>query len=555
MRKGEREPVNQWRVDDDYDVDFRVLYEVINLVSPPGANDLNRDPPPVWWLANPSKEDKVDRRLADLVGPVRQELQKLINAVEGELAVALLELSLFHPDDPKGKHFFSFLLGPEKCLVRYISLINDNVKDRNSQRPLIPNGNLYESPYFTKSYHRSGAASELTDNDAVALVEYFAREEDEADFDTLCKSIKSTFDSVLLKILTTCTPGEDIPRLIAPNFAALIPLLRPAAYHDMEEVKFHEKIRGGGLFLYGERRQAKPRSENGHPNSRSRKQDKGMIFLLKPRHAMLRGIMGVSYSKVDYVRREILAEQSANRANAHEILKFVIAISSQSPPSMLSLIRGYFTFLFPLRTDSVAQQVRSLPFVHCTDLEDATLSLRVIVLAAYDVAGALRATYPLLGNLGSEEAFANFVTESLRNYREALDIADISGHLFSRPLEAKHMWGFFGALVCAFKNTLQHNNFADGKKITISLSQDKTSLVVRNSRLPDDINAIRVPEYPDRGANSLVAFSYYVSRYRKDLVPLTKADSQPNDYFMVDQQDPKFFCTSIPMPESQNANN
>jgi len=549
MRKSASKSLRYRRVPEEYDLDLDVLYDAINTASPPGTSALQGVPTRFWWLADPSNVNATDPRLAPSISEISGQLRRLVNAVKPELKVALLELSLFHPDDPRGTRFFSFLLGQPASLTCYLKLIEQNLSAKESRGPLIPNGFLYDSPFYTKFYgERKNPSTEVDGSAGVVLVEYASGNSPEAKFEELCEMIDRTFDSVVNEILGTCVSGPLGSRPINGNFAALIPLLRPAASHDASTALLRDRVRGGGLFLYGERN-PESATEQGVVAGRQEYRSEATSFLLKARHALVRGIMGVSYSRVDQIRRENIAAQSTNLANAHEIRKFIIAISSSSPRSMLSLIRAYFTFLFPIRSDSTTRQIRSLPFVRCGDLDETTTSLRIIVLAAFDVAAVLRATYSLLGNPPSEQVFDDFMETSLNNYRDALDLSGFEDYKFRRSLTKEEMWGFCGALVCAFRNTLEHADFEHGKKIAVTWSRERAAIVVQNSRLPDEISGAQAPRESDPGANSLVAFSYYLGRYKKDHVPITRVSDQPNSYFMVDPDDISRFLTVIPMPE------
>jgi len=541
-------------IEEGLDIDFPLLYGVIDRIATPvrvifksdrdaeargGESEQTaqeaeaQEPRTRWWLADATGKEPLDAALVGSADEVRRQLQNLVEAVKPELKVALLELSLFHPDDPHGREFFSFLLGPIAGLHSYMKLIDRNTKSKE-YGPLIPNGYLYESPYFTKTYDGFGVASaELAGDDALVLIRYTAREEAREGFTGLCEQIENTFDDVMREVLPTCGDCSGPRRPIMANFSALVPLLRPAAYYA-HEVDIHERIRGGGLFLYGERERGTSPSRVDDPRREDDEHDRPAAFLLKPRHVILRGIMAASYSRVDQSRRESLAAQSANLVNAHEIRKFVAQISEASPRSMLDLIRSYFAFLFPIEPNPISILIRHLPFASCGDDLDSTSSLRKIVAAGYEVAAVLSAALWAIGRTVSEQVFSNDINARLKYYRTALEMNDLQESQLQ--LNFENSWAFFGAIVCASRNALEHADF--NHHIQLLTSPDESRLMIRNRRTDRDFSLGITSGDSKRGAHTFAALEYYVNFYCKTVRPA----------MTLDLDDPHYYCTTIPLP-------
>ena len=218
-----------------------------------------------------------DIRLPDLqlelsqedVENVNKQIIDLIKQLKGyKFQAALIEISLFDPRDPEGSAFHTFIYAPSKELLKsYMKEMKINASETKKRGPIIPDSNLYDFPLLQLDYPDSDSdsvAAPMLDsnsqevylfivsqkiyrdvNEKKKVENYVSTAEDVKDFVT--NFFTGLQDNVFKKRDKNSSYQSNFLNI---NTAMLIPLLRPAGLLKDGLYK-EDRLRGGGLFLYG----------------------------------------------------------------------------------------------------------------------------------------------------------------------------------------------------------------------------------------------------------------------------------------------------------------
>lgn len=199
--------------------------------------------------------DEIRLKLLDF----KKGLVHLLCNTEVPFYPLFIELSLFDPMDKSGKTFYSLLFSDdESVLSTYYSemgcnLTESNISDR-PRSPIIPNKHLHEYIYY--SLHiENGKKSNIffnqinPDSKFIKIGHYNIDNANSAILvetkEELSKSICGFLEDISDRSFSALNNKNGT---YLYNYAALIPLFRPAATFKGE----HERIyNGGGLFVYG----------------------------------------------------------------------------------------------------------------------------------------------------------------------------------------------------------------------------------------------------------------------------------------------------------------
>jgi hypothetical protein len=451
------------------------------------------------------------------------------------LSIALLELALFSPDDPAEGRFFSFLIGIPETIASYLKVIDANVRDAANRPPLIPSPRLYDIPYWAKAYEEPVQTSPIDlESAAIHLVRYAIDDVGQATFAEVAYSVELTFDKAMHELYPDRTS-----RGLGADFATLVPIFRPAA---QRQAGLGERIRGGGLFIYGRR------EGEWWPIDQEPAVQRNDILRVGPAtvssqlwQGLMKGIMGVSYSRVDQARRERDSRDSAFIANAHEINKFVSRIHASSPLVMLDLIRVYFQFMFSSdRKYDLLSYLNEIPFLSIIRAKKGRLFLDEIIANAFLVAAVLESALYAIGRSGitpDTQTFESDLRGRLAEYAHRLEsTVPHSAPRFGR----EDQWLFFGALVCVFKNTLQHDDTSRPISVALLASDH---LLVRNGRVADNATTSKDQASDPKGTRpgkTVDAVRHWVRLYSSLGAEEVDMDLDPMDPFM--------YQTFVPLP-------
>ncbi|HCY75779.1 MAG TPA: hypothetical protein DHV28_07640 [Ignavibacteriales bacterium] len=189
----------------------------------------------------------------------KNELIHILSTTEVPFYPFFIELSLFDPEDRTGKTFYSLLFSDnENALSSYFYQMGCNLTEANisarPRSPIIPNKHLHEYIYYSlhieTNTHNNIYFNELQpDSDWMSIGHYnIDNAKDELLVETkeeLSRSISGFLQDVSDQF-TVCLKNENGRHIY--NYAALIPLFRPAATFKGEDERIYN---GGGLFVYG----------------------------------------------------------------------------------------------------------------------------------------------------------------------------------------------------------------------------------------------------------------------------------------------------------------
>lgn len=202
----------------------------------------------------------IPKDIKDSMLDFKKGLIRILCSTEVTFVPLFIELSLFDPEDRTGKTFYSLLFSDNKeALSSYYVQMGCNLTERNisarPRSPIIPNRHLHEYIYYSLHIEEQENNHNLYFNEINpdstwmtlghyniddAKSELFAETKEE-----LSKSISGFLQDVSDDSLSHLAVANGKHRY---NYAALIPLFRPAAAFkgDIERI-----YNGGGLFIYG----------------------------------------------------------------------------------------------------------------------------------------------------------------------------------------------------------------------------------------------------------------------------------------------------------------
>jgi hypothetical protein len=202
----------------------------------------------------------IPKDIKDSMLDFKKGLIHILCSTEVTFIPLFIELSLFDPEDRTGKTFYSLLFSDNKdALSSYYVQMGCNLTETHistrPRSPIIPNRHLHEYIYYSLHIEDQGDNQNLFFNEINpdstwmtlghyniddAKSELFAETKEE-----LSKSISGFLQDVSDDSISYLSVKNGKHRY---NYAALIPLFRPAAAFkgDIERI-----YNGGGLFIYG----------------------------------------------------------------------------------------------------------------------------------------------------------------------------------------------------------------------------------------------------------------------------------------------------------------
>jgi hypothetical protein len=247
-----------------------------------------------WRLNDINIDENIKHGMLDF----KKELIHILCSTEVPFSPVFIELSLFDPEDRTGKTFYSLLFSDnEKALSSYFYQMGCNLTEASisprPRSPIIPNKHLHEYIYYSLHIEAKAESdfyfTELqSDSDWMSIGHYnIDNAKDELLVETkeeLSRSISGFLQDVSDQLIT-CFRNENGKHLY--NYAALIPLFRPAATFKGE----HERIyNGGGLFVYG---------HLSDPNKEDR-------FILEVQSNITKSIFQTSHSQIAFDEKDTL---------------------------------------------------------------------------------------------------------------------------------------------------------------------------------------------------------------------------------------------------------
>lgn len=485
---------------------------------------------------------------------LREILDVITQVLKGDQFVvkpSFVELSIFDPEDTTCTSFYSVLFGKASVIETYLREMNQNIaiegiEDEDSRGALLPSPSFYNAAHYSKIYDNEDRmkCESWDDSDVSVYVAAYnvppeaSKNLGKDDSNKIRQQINAFFDVVMEDVLHDSN-GES-----EANLALLVPITRPVGAVTDEIKEQKEKLRGGGLFVFGKIERGPSEFEE-----KVYKPERTAIRLLS---ILNRAVMVVSQTRVETAKALDYLHEHAYDAQGHELKKLIPWIMPKTPEIVFANIRMYFYTLFAVSEKDVDkiqqsenQWVYPKEYAKGDTLEDFIINamrvaMRVEAMIAWCRRQDLNDWKPQPDNEVSEIIEAE-VDEKIKLLRFVK-----SERFFSIFIseDFKSRWYFFGALVAAFRNILHH---AQGDK-EITLTREGDRLAIYNQGQGSYSSAmgktVRGKEKPWRGSTGST-IEFFVKKYNNDPKQVEMKWEDANE-----DSENLTFLTILPLPKN-----
>jgi hypothetical protein len=454
----------------------------------------------------------------------KKDLINLLCNTEVPFYPLFVELSLFDPMDKSGKTFYSLLFSDdERVLSTYYSEMSCNLTELNisdrPRSPIIPNKHLHEYIYYSLRIEKSNGNNIYfnqinPDSKFIKIGHYNIDNAKSAILvetkEELSKSISGFLQDISDRSITSLSNknGQYIY-----NYAALIPLFRPAATFKGEYERIYN---GGGLFLYG------------HLADQS-KEDK---FILEIQSNIIKSIFQTSHSQIAF-------DEKDNLINNIE-LKLIHQIKNKLSHRLIEKLKNLRT---TIECDNTSQkeiddtinftrELVSKLTTYLNSFREALLKTEDNSISIYDIRRAIEAK-------ASEFEIPVVVTSQIVNETLQIEMDIVIFQVIMEEL-----------VMNASKEYSKKINLNKEKKMNVSLITDKSlkfvSINIQSMNIDflDTENLSAIGKYPLANTTSTGLGLYFINK----VLEQAGAIRYPDDRFLSPKNTETGFTISIQLP-------